>query len=189
MTRVPGGSEGWRSAQRATAEVSAKVPEWLTSARTEAAKAGFNPTSTHIERLAGNISSLNIAVLLRNEPIEATGLTLKLDTISKSSAYQALMGIAESGYQRQPVSVSLEDAVALHKRGQSADVQLLADIHTTRRVCGQLLQLGADIVLNNGAQDFSLSKMSSTQLKAAILEHSGHLQGKGLSDVLDEWGK
>ncbi|HTY13128.1 MAG TPA: hypothetical protein VMD02_02955 [Candidatus Omnitrophota bacterium] len=190
MTKITGSNGDWRSIQR-EAMVRTSVPGWLGQARIDTMKSGFTPTATHIETLAKNIGTLGVEVLVRHEPIAAAGLALKLEpvSISRSAAYQALVGIAECGHQGDLIRVSLEDAVALHRKGEPSDVRLLSEIYSTRSVCRQLEQLGAKVVCNLGAQASALAQMNPSQLKAVVLEHSGRLNGRQLSDVLDEWGR
>lgn len=161
-----------------------QVPQWLENVRQQAGGIEKRATAENIAALAETVGRfLSVTVSLAGEPVQVAGMLSKLNGFSRNDAYQALLAIAESDRQSQPVTIALEVAVALHHMEQVADVPRLAEISSVRRICSELAKLGFEV--SDGSLH-TLAKMTPQELDKVVSQHSGK---NPLSIILDEWAQ
>ncbi|MFH1347975.1 MAG: hypothetical protein ABIH22_04720 [Candidatus Margulisiibacteriota bacterium] len=156
-------------------------PAWIREAE------GFkgNPTAKQIANLADNLrSSFKIDVVLNGKEIKKEGLRVELGDISDKHAFQALVQLAKAGSQREPVTISLEDAASLVQRGIPLKLVQLSDIREIRQACEVLFAKGVTIEDKN---KLSFHEMNAANMVAIMEVLEPRFEGKSLASVITLW--
>lgn len=171
---------GWRTATR---QRRTQAPNWLV----EASAFKLNPSAWRHAALAKKLQSeFKIKVLLEGAQIVEAGFLKSLGGISRREAYDALLGIARAGAQREALTVNLEDAVAVMKRRGPIDLQLLAEIFRIRAYCKELEQAGVKVVVEG---NLPVNDTGGAKMANVIDGLKGRLGGRTLSSVMSEWAR